>query len=154
MTPLTSEDAVQAIKAWLPTVAPELTDKVYDHVPGPKPLGLPDCVIEVTRTGIEETGSTRFRFWDIQQKWVYFVEVSLSFMVDNADTQDAAGYLRDLEHRLVLGVLQNPTLDNAVPFASPLTSFDFTAPFVEYEDGTKGREMSMTLAVGDLVEAQ
>lgn len=151
---MTLEEAVTALSAWLPTVAPELTDKVYNHVPGPKPLGLPDCVIEVARTGIEEVGSTRFRFWDIQQKWVYFVEVSLSFMVDNADTDAAATYLRDLENRLLMGILANPTLDGGVPFASPAVSFDFTAPFVEYEDGTKGREMTMTLAVGDLVEAQ
>ena len=77
----------------------------------------------------------------------------MSFMVDNALTDQAAAQLRDFEARLLESVLKDATLGGRVPIASPQMEFDFTAPFVEYEDGTKGREMTMTIAVGHLVEA-
>ena len=148
---MTSEEAVQRIVAWLDQVLPELTT-AYDHVPTSKGNGLPDCVVELQRSGVDMGGSDRFRFWDIQQRAIYFCEVEASFMVDNSDTDAAATQLRNFENRLLMGVMRDPTLGNRVPFASPLVEFDFTGPFVEYEDGTRGREMTMTIAVGDLVE--
>ena len=134
------------------TVLPELV-ATYDHVPSYKPGGLPDVVVEAARTGLDDIAATRFRFWRIQQRSVYYVEASLSFMVDNADTAAAAAQLRDFEARLFASVIGDATLGGRVPIASPVVEFDFTSPFVEYEDGTKGREMTMTIAVGDLVEA-
>lgn len=148
-----SEAAVTALVAWVPTVIPEVAGRVYDHVPAAKPLGLPDVVIESARTGIEPGGSGRFAFWQLQQAVIYFVEASVSVMVDNDDTALAARLLRSMEARLLRSVLEDTTLGQRVPFTSPLVEFDFTGPYVEYEDGTRGREMTMTLAVGDLVEA-
>ena len=149
---MNSEQAVQRLKEWIAEVLPELL-AIYDHVPAMKPGGLPDCVVESARTGLDDLAATRFRFWRIQQRNVYYVEASISFMVDNADTEAAAAQLRDFESRLLRSVLEDATLGGRVPIASPIVEFDFTAPFVEYEDGTKGREMTMTIAVGDLVEA-
>lgn len=150
---MTSEEATQSIVTWAKEMLPELA-VVYDHVPSAKSDGLPDCVCEVARTGVDMGGSERFRFWDIQQRAIYFIEAELSIMVDNSDTQAAAAQLRDFENRLLMGVMNDPTLVGRVPFASPLVSFDFTSPFVEYDDGTRGREMTMTLAVGDVVEVR
>lgn len=150
---MTSNDATQNLVEWARETLPEL-QAVYDHVPATKSDGLPDMVAEVARTGVDMGGSERFRFWDIQQRAIYFVEAELSFMVDNSDTAAAATQLRDFENRLLMGVMEDPTLGKRVPFASPLVSFDFTSPFVEYEDGTRGREMTMTLAVGDVVEVR
>jgi len=148
---VTSEDARQAVLAWVEEAIPEL-EASYDHVPSGKGA-LPDVIVEATRTGIEMGGGERFACWQLQQRAIYFVECSVSFMVDNSDTKAAASLLHSIEERLVAGVLADATLGSRVPFASPLVEFDFTTPFVEYEDGTRGREMTMTLAVGDLVEA-
>lgn len=149
---MNSELAVQGLMEWSQSVLPELVG-AYDHVPAVKPQGLPDVVVEAGRSGIQMAPDTRFRYWDLQQAAIYFVEGSLSFMVDNSDPAAAAAQLRDFETRLRDSVLQDATLGGRVTMASPLMEFDFTSPFVEYGDGTKGREMTMTIAVGDLVEA-
>ena len=149
---MTSQEAATSLCAWAKAVVPELV-AAYDHVPAAKSEGLPDLVVEVQRTGVEMGGSDRFRFWDIQQRAIYFIEAELSFMVANADPEAAATMLRDLENRLLMAVMTDATLGHRVPFASPLVSFDFTSPFVEYADGTRGREMTMTIAVGDVVES-
>jgi len=149
---MTSEDAITKIVEWAQEVVPELV-AAYAHVPTVKSEGLPDLVAELRSTGVGMGGTDRFRFWDIQQRAIYFVEADLSFMVDNSDQQAAAQQLREFENRLLMGVMGDPTLGKRVPFCSPLVEFDFTSPFVEYEDGTRGREMTMTLAVGDLVES-
>jgi hypothetical protein len=147
---MTSEDAVQALGAWARATIDELIAN-YDHVPASKPEGLPDVVVEAARTGIAGAEDTRFRYWaQLQQANVYFVESTLSFMVDNSDPASAAALLRSMENRLLMSVIRDATLGGRVPFASPLIEFDFTGPFVEYVDGTKGREMTMTIAVGDL----
>lgn len=149
---MNSEVLVQALKTWVEATLPELTS-VYDHVPALKPTGLPDAVVEVSTSGVRDAADTRFRYWGaLQQRDVYFVEAAVSFMVDNSDTEAAAATLRRYESTLLASVLQDATLGSRVPFASPFVEFDFTSPFVEYADGTRGREMSMTIAVGDLVE--
>jgi hypothetical protein len=147
-----SNEAVAAVAAWAQATIPALTG-AYDHVPVSKEMAMPDVVVEVQRSGVRRSGGDLFAAWDLQQALIYVVELELSFMVDNADTQAAAQQLRDFETATLLAVLADPTLGDRVPFASPLVEFDFTGPYVEYEDGTKGREMRMTLAVGDLVEA-
>lgn len=149
---MTSEQAVNAVADWARSLVPELV-AAYEYVPTVKSEGLPDLVVEQRVTGVAMGGNDRFAYWDIQQRAIYFVEASLSFMVDNRDPQAAAQQLRDFENRLLMGVMNDPTLGSRVPFCSPLVEFDFTSPFVEYEDGTRGREMTMTLAVGDLVES-
>ena len=149
---MTSNDATARIVEWARAVLPELT-AAYDHVPLGKTNALPDLVAELRTTGVGMGGTDRFRFWEIQQRAIYFCEFVLSFMVDNDAPEVAAETLRDFENRLLMAVVGDPTLGARVPFASPLVEFDFTSPFVEYEDGTRGREMTMTIAVGELVEA-
>jgi hypothetical protein len=137
---------------WAQEVLPELVG-AYVELPGEKNLGLPDVIVEIQRSGVREGGGDAFRRWSIQQALLYVADMELSFMVDNSDYSAAAAQLRDFEARLLTSVMSDQTLGGRVPFVSPLVEFDFTGPYVEYEDGTKGREMRMTLAVGDLVEA-
>ena len=81
-------------------------------------------------------------------------DLELAFMVDNQDPEAAATSLRSYRDLLSAAVRATPDLGGRVPFRSPFVSFDFTPPFVEYEDGTTGREMTMQLTVGDLVEVE
>lgn len=148
---MTSEEATVALAAWAQEILPELLT-AYDAVPDAKPEGLPDCVVEVARTGVLPPGDTRFALYQLQQALVYSCEANVSFMVDNADPFAAARLLRSFEDRLIKAALGDPTLGGRVPFSSPQIEFDFTSPLVEYGDGTRGREMTMTIAVGDLVE--
>jgi len=150
---MTSESVLQAARTWAASVVTDVGDRHYDHIPTRKSLGLPDLVIELRRTGIAISGGERFAAWDVQQAVIRYYELGLSFMVDNSDTAAAATALRGYENDLTMSVLSDPSLGSRVDFVSPLIEFDFTAPFVEYADGTRGREMSMTMSVGELVEA-
>jgi hypothetical protein len=90
----------------------------------------------------------------IEQALLMVYTMQLSFMVDNGDPQAAARLLRDLSDRLLDAALDDGTLGGRVPFVSPSISFDFSTPYVEYEDGTFGREMTMSLSVGGLVQEE
>lgn len=142
-----------ALLTWANGVIPELNGS-YDYIPASKPEALPDIICEVARTRVQMGGGDEFPMWNIQQQAVEVYECSLAIMVDNADPQAAAAQLRRFRDLLAAAALTDETLAGEVPFRSPLISFDFTPPFVEYEDGTKGREMTMTLTVGDFVEAE
>jgi hypothetical protein len=148
---MNAETLPNDIVTWVSGVLPELA-AAYDFVPASKPDPLPDVIVEVIRTSVVADGGEVFPFWQLQQRHVEVFEVSLAFMVDNQDPEAAATQLRNFRDRLRDAVLPDETLSGAVGFRSPFVSFDFTPPFVEYEDGTKGREMTMTLTVGDLVE--
>lgn len=149
---MTLEDLIPAVAAWVAETVPELTT-VYELATASKPEGLPDAVLTPLGSSVVLVNDVRFAMWDLQQRQVYAAELEVSFMVDNSDQGAAQEALTSMEGRLLLSALQDPTLGGRVPFCSPAISFDLRSPLVEYEDGTLGREMTMTLAVGDLVEA-
>lgn len=148
-----SNAIVAGVAEWLALQLAELEGRIYDHVPARKPLGLPDAVVELARSATRIGGGEQFAMFDIQQALMYTADVDVSFMVDNADTAAAAHQLRDFESRLIRAVLSDADLGGRVTCVAPELAFDFASPYVEYEDGTKGREMTMTITVGDLVEA-
>lgn len=150
---MTPEDAVNAVAAWAQDVLGDDLKWAYPYVPAGKSESLPDLVVEVTRSVITLDGEALFREWRLQQRMVEIHEVMLAFMVGNDDPMAAAVVLRSFGERLQAAWLRSATLGGRVPMRSPFCEFDYTTPFVEYEDGTKGREMTMSVAVGDLVEA-
>lgn len=148
---MNTETLPGALVEWAREIITEI-EAGYDYVPAAKPDPMPDVIVEVIRTIVHADGAEVFPFWQLQQRDVEVYECSLAFMVDNTDPAAAASQLRNFRDRLTAAVLAEATLGDRVPFRSPYVSFDFTPPFVEYEDGTKGREMTMVLTVGDLVE--
>lgn len=148
-------DATEApgkLIAWVEAVIPAI-QSAYDYVPASKPEGLPDLVVEVARTELVRDGAERFGVWNLQQVMIDVFTCNLSIMVDNGDPQQAAADLRGYRDLLIADARSNPTLRGNVLVASPFMVADFTQPFVEYEDGTRGREMTLTIDIGDLVEA-
>jgi hypothetical protein len=112
---------------------------------------LPDVVVELLSTEVA-LADDRFPYSQIQQRYIRTWDYEFSFMVNNDDTALAAGTLEDWSDTLLTAASSDVTLGGRVGFISPFISFDFTPPFVEYPDGTRGREMRMLLAVGELVE--
>lgn len=149
---MTPEAATQALVAWATSVLPELQG-AYDHSPDMKPEALPDLVVEVQRSETTLDGAQRFADRRLQQRLIEAHDFALSIMVNNDDPQVAAAQLRDFGHRLAVAWRSSQTLGGRVPIRDPFCQIDYTTPFVEYEDGTKGRELTMLVAVGDLVEA-
>jgi hypothetical protein len=140
-----------AIVAWVRQVLPEI-QAGYDHDVFQKGA-LPDVVVSLDGASVT-VGADDFPFSSIQQRHVVVWRMTVSFMVDNTDDAAADTQLKDFARRLRSNALLDGTLGGRVPFISRIMDFDFSAPYVEYDDGTRGREMNMTLAVGDLVEAE
>lgn len=142
---------VHGVVAWCKATLTELEGD-YAFIPAGKTKSLPDVVADVGT--IETTvDDPRFPFQSIQQRFLAVYAVSLSIMVDNTDEEAAADLLRDMAQRLATSLLRTGgNLGGRVPFVSPFFTFDFTRPFVRYQDGTKGRELTMDVAVGELVE--
>lgn len=151
---MNTNDLSDALLAWaLAVVEPDLAAG-YVYTPASKPDPMPDVIVDLMRSFVQEGGGDAFPMWQLQQRMVEGYDYEFTFTVDNQDPQTAAQELRNFRDRFAQAVLRSPTLDGRVPFRSPFVSFDFGQPFVEYEDGTTGREMTMTLTVGDLVEEE
>lgn len=148
---MTNQDVVDAMVEWLVAVCPELSS--YDHAPAAKTQALPDVVCDLAQ---ERTvrDDPDFPLMQLQQVGLRRFDVAFSFMVeagvDEAGSQAAQQQLRTFAERLTLAVLDDATLGGRVPLASPTTLlFDYSLPFVDYEDGTRGRELRGELAVAD-----
>lgn len=145
----TTTNTTAALVAWARETISELQEG-FGYLPEGKGA-LPDVVCELLTSGISVNDGS-FPFAQIQQAWLRVWEYELSFMVENDDTQAAAELLEDFTDRLVAAALQDVTLGGRVEFISPELAFDLTPPFVEYPDGTRGREMTMQISVGALIE--
>jgi hypothetical protein len=144
-----SEGAVQAVAEWVRETVPEIVH-AYTYAPEFKDAALPDAVVELLESSIDDKAEGLGLF-DIQQGWFDLYRIGVSFMVDGSDPEYASETLRGFESRLKDEAVKDGTLGGRVGFRSPYIRFDFTPPLVEYEDGTRGREMTLEIVVGDYV---
>lgn len=149
---MTGAATIEAVRAWVREAVPQLVAD-YDYAPTTKTKALPDVVVDFDSSQVA-TEDADLPLSQIQQRHIKLRTLTLSFMVDNSDPQSAAALLRDFEDAATASVFRDGTLGGRVISASRLVSFDYSSPFVEYPDGTKGREMVMTLIVGEPVEVQ
>jgi len=147
---MNSQDVAVAVGEWALEVNEELTT-AYAYSPLQKDNELPDVVVEIDASGIR-LGDSEFPFRDIQQRAIRRWDITASFMVVNDDPAEAASLLRTFADRCTTELMSDSTLRGRVPFVSPFVTFDYTPPFVEYADGTRGREMTFALSVGELIE--
>lgn len=146
---MSTPEQTAALVAWAREVLPALNGG-YGHLIESKGA-LPDVVVELLSTEVTVV-EDRFPYSQIQQRWIRSWDYEFSFMVSNDDTATAAATLEVWSDTLLTASSSDVTLGGRVGFISPFISFDFTPPFVEYPDGTRGREMRMLLAVGELIE--
>jgi hypothetical protein len=142
----------EGIVAWVVATCSPAVIGSYAYLPEEKPDPLPDVVVDLLsrKTAVSDP---LFPMQQIQQRWLRIWMAEVSIMVDNSDREAAAEQLNDYADQLEASAMKDGTLGGRVPFISPYFSFDLSHPFVEWEGGTRGREMTMTLAVGELVEA-
>jgi hypothetical protein len=146
-----SEAIVQGIVDWCRATIPELQNG-YHYEPMEKTT-LPDVVV-VLDTSQVELGNTTFPLHAIQQRVIQRYDCTVSLMVENEDPESASERLRTYADGLRSQLLRDGTLGQRVPVASPFVTFDYTPPFVVYPDGTRGREMTMTISVAEYAEVE
>jgi len=160
-----NSETATAVAEWLREQLPALKGS-YDFVTGTKTEALPDVMVEVTENFLTPGADVADEFpWaDLQQVWLDVRRLELAFMVGDAtvDPDDEAAVsaaarvahhtLLDLVDDLKASLRDDPTLGDRVQITSPRVAADFTPPFAEYQDGTRGREATVTIATADLVE--
>lgn len=149
---MTNEEIINATLEWVAAVIPAVAGSTYNHVPPGKGKALPDVVGDLGEEAIVREHD-EFLLGGLQQVALRVFRLGYSFMVEAGTTaaqaQTAAETLRAYAELLIGSALADHTLGGRVPFASPFLEFDYTSPFVEYEDGTRGREMNMQLTVAE-----
>jgi hypothetical protein len=142
----------EAVKDWALATIPELRGG-YAFVPAGKTEGLPDVVVAHGTIEVVFEDRQRFPTSGLQQTVFAVHSLGLSIMVDNADEAASSVFLLGVCDALAASLLGDVTLDGRVPICSPIMTFDLTRPYVQYQDGTEGREMTMDMFVGVPMEA-
>lgn len=150
---MTNEQVIDAVLQWVAAELPVVGASTYDYVPAGKSKELPDCVgaLEFERIVRDDA---RFPITQLQQIVALRVfEMELSLMVQTGTTEAehaaAAAELRGLVEQLVVAVCNDHTLGGRVFAASAEVEADYRRPFVKWEDGTRGREVLVSLAVAE-----
>lgn len=164
---MTEDQIADALVDWTTSI---LTDAALGNGNGlkasysflPQQKGqLPDVAATVEQKRISQGIEERlfFPLADLQQTVLRVFECLLSFMVESPDTPGMAS--DEAEQRLLR--LYGATVEESVradaslggrlqtAFASPVMLVDYRLPFVQYQDGTRGRQATVVLAIGELV---
>src|SRR5262245_4389409 len=106
-----SNNVVAVLADWIMETVPALALS-YEFEPVEK-AELPDVVV-VLDTSEVEIGNEVFPLQDIQQRVIQRYDLTVSFMVDNADPEKAAQDLRSYADALRAGLLRDGTLGQRV----------------------------------------
>lgn len=150
---MTPKEVAQAVMAWADATLPELAE-AYDHATEGK-AGFPDAGVEISEIehsdaagkgeglpfeqSVEQVGSRLYR-------------IALLIVVDaSLAGQQAADKLYEYANSLAVAATADKTLGSRVPRISRRFDFNFhpDAPFIEFDDGSRGRRMTMNLVVSD-----
>lgn len=153
---MTINEIANAVVNWVESVlagTPYELSGTYAFAPMGKNRGLPDAATEVENVSIVPEDRERFPHFAIEQAFLRIFETRTSLMVNQGRTdeqaEEAAVWLRDAADILTAALASDTTLGGAVPYSSPFVEFDFVPQFVVYEDGTRGRQVAMLLAVAE-----
>lgn len=164
---MTENEVAQTLTEWLmgmlgPTeLDPDKALQVgYPFLPSQKGA-LPDVSVEVAQKRLSRGAEERlfFPMRDIEQTFLRVFECQVTFMVEVQSTQSMASdeaeqeLLREYGARVEASILADASLGGRLgsAFISPVSLFDYRLPFVQYGDGTRGRQATVVLAVGEQV---
>lgn len=150
---MTPKQVAVALMQWADATIPELA-QAYDHATEGK-AGFPDIGVEFSE--IEHTDvvgkDERLPFeQSIEQTGAVLYRTMLLLVVDaELGAQAASDKLYQYANDLAVVAKADRTLGGRVVRISRRMRFDFhpDAPFIEFDDGSKGRRMTMHLVVSD-----
>jgi hypothetical protein len=157
---MTENEVALELVEWSRATLPELVAGVHYLSAGK--TRLPDVSVDVAEKRIARDDE-RFPYRQLQQTTIRVFECEAVFVVESeagpgapapeADKRETE-QLRDFGARLEASILNDATLGERVQMASELITFDYRLPFVEYADGTRGRQMTLNMAVAELVPSR
>jgi hypothetical protein len=144
-----------ALRAWAEETIPALAGSGYSYPPMGKSKDLPDVVGGVDQES-EAIRDDRFPWSQIQQTGVHLFESSISIMAEQGKTEEEAEaamlFLRTTVAELFAARRADNTLGGRVFDTGPEVSADYDPGFVQYADGSRGREVRITLTVAEPLE--
>ena len=152
---MTNEQIIDALAGWVAATVPDVDGKVYKAPPAEKDLGLPDCIVALL---VEDPTLDDAQFpmlAGVQQIDGYTLRFGLSFMVQVEPGMAGELAADQLVRSYAEAIKRAVRADDAALGQRELIgvgpSFDYDPPFVQYQDGTRGREMTCQLAVAQLL---
>ncbi len=148
---MSTKTLTNAIMDWGVEVLPEVQE-AYDHATDER-AGLPDIAVEVTGWRITAGPvDQRLAKLQVQQQDMKVTDLEFILVVAPEPAETAEDQLKDFSDRLVDALLQDPSLGNRVAWVNNNPRVSFRPPLVEFEDGTRGRIVTLFLQVGQTVE--
>lgn len=147
---MTTAEIADALTAWAVDTLPALQGS-YNHPTAGKDQPLPDVAIEVDESRISQRPEdpSLSAIFAIEQVAMRTWNVRLLLMVKpepgEAASQQLAGFVDDL----MAAVMSDGTLGGQVPWTSKEMRGSFQPPFVQFDDGTRGRLATLELTVGE-----
>lgn len=151
---MTSEQVAEAVVAWAVEELPALQGS-YDHPEPDRLYPLPDVMAAVTGIRILDAAPAGLpTIGQIEQTLARVRDLRVIFAVDPTDPDEASAQVEGFADTLTDSLLADHTLGGRVPGASPTVTWSFEPPFIEFDDGTKARQATLTLVVAEPVPAR
>lgn len=158
---LDEQTAAAAVAEWVGTVCEIPEDRWFPYPQASKTAELPDVAASVREARIQRgPDEGDFPVTALTQSWLSIFIVEFSIMVEQGEDEASAraaqeivyGYAKALREGRLGDASLGGTLDAIEgTFASPFIAFDFTAPFITYEDGTRGRVTPGEIALAQAI---
>jgi hypothetical protein len=148
-----ANEIADALVEWALETCPDLNGS-YDHDPDSKTQPLPDVAAVVGGEGDSQSDPTlglEIADFGLQETTLHTTRASLVLMVDPGDGAEATEQLQGFVSALAATLRADRTLGGRVRAASPFWQASYEPPFVEFDDGTKGRVATFSLAVAELI---
>ncbi len=158
MSAVTTADVASAVEAWVVDVIPTLSASTYDYHASRKSKPFPDAAIEIDDVTQGDTpqqvGMDEFHFAQVGWEQVIFRSwaVRILLMTDEDPPGEAEDTLHGFADAIMDGLIASRTMNGRVQWAGRSARASYTPPFVEYEDGARGRVVTLEVRVGAAVE--
>lgn len=149
-----TQDIADAIVAWTRSHL-EAIQTGYAFPADTKTGALPDVAAEIQKISLQRTNSEDFPVSGIEQVVMRTFDFHLIFLVEPDPADVATVQLEGFVDTMTEAILADPSMEGALANVAIAPIFDasFTPPFVEFEDGTRGRIATMELKVGELLDS-
>lgn len=146
-------EADKALVAWAMDTCSELSNG-YDHDPNQIVDALPIVTASVSEEAVVASDPTlglAIAEIGLDQAPLHVMRSTLLLMVAPEPADAADDQLKAFVAKLAASLKGDQTLGGRVPSASPYWRAPYDPPYVEFDDGTKGRAAYFSLAIAELV---
>lgn len=129
-------------------------NNVYECDPARIQHALPIAVADIGEEAVVRSDPTlgiEIADLGLEQGNLHVLRSSIALMVDDTADDSAAKELEALVAKLGAAIATDETLGGRVHAVSPFWRASYEPPFVEFDDGTKGRMATFSLAIAELI---